>query len=51
MAPVLKRLTIEETGSTSSIGTGVRPCVSTSNRPRSVPPSRASRSTSSVYCR
>ena len=35
MAPVLKRLTISETGSTSSIGTGVRPVSAASLKPKS----------------
>ena len=48
IAPVAKRFTISATGSTSSIGTGGRSGVK-SNNPRSVPPSRLSRSTLSVY--
>ena len=36
MAPVENRLTISLTGSTSSIGIGVRPSVFSSNRPRRV---------------
>ncbi len=49
MAPVLKRLTISETGSTSSIGTGVRSAAN-ANSPRSVPAWVESSSTAEVYC-
>ena len=49
MAPVAKRLTISDTGSTSSIGTAGRRSVRNANSPRSVPPSRLSASILSVY--
>jgi hypothetical protein len=45
MAPVLKRLTISLTGSTSSIGTGWRRPSRSSNSPRSVPDRAASATT------
>ena len=50
MAPVLKRVTIDSTGSTSSSGTGSRTPGVNSNSPRNAPPSRTSRFTSSEYC-
>ena len=49
MAPVLKRLTISEAGSTSSSGTGGRSPVRSSNRPRSDPASAANLSAVEVY--
>ena len=51
IAPVEKRLTIDATDSTSSIGTGVRPSVLSANRPRSDFSSFAWSSTSFVYSR
>ena len=49
MAPVANRRTISDTGSTSSSGTAGRTPSRNANNPRSVPPSRLSRSTVSVY--
>jgi hypothetical protein len=49
MAPVLKRLTISATGSTSSIGTGVRSPDLNPNRPRSVISRELCSSTARVY--
>ena len=51
MAPVEKRLTIADTGSTSSSGTGLRVPVRSWKRPRSVFSSAACSSTSLVYSR
>jgi hypothetical protein len=53
MAPVEKRFTISETGSTSSIGIGERPVFSAPlnrNRPRSVISRSDCSSTAFVYC-
>ena len=50
IAPVLNRLTISETGSTSSIGTGGRTPSLNPNRPRSVMSRSDWSSTRDVYC-
>ena len=50
IAPVLNRLTISETGSTSSIGTGGRTPSLNPNRPRSVMSRSDWSSTRVVYC-
>ena len=49
IAPVANRLTIDSTGSTSSIGTGVQRSNWNSNRPRSVQSRSFCSSTSAVY--
>ncbi len=50
MAPVENRLTISETGSTSSMEIGVRPWPSNLNRPRSVIRRSDCSFTREVYC-
>ena len=50
IAPVLKRLTISLTGSTSSTGTGGRTPSFSWNSPRRVPARSDSASTVEVYC-
>ncbi len=53
MAPVLKRFTMADTGSTSSRGTGCRPISSAGRsrkRPRNVPSRADWSSTAWVYC-